>query len=57
MKCLLLTNPNDPLGVVYRPNVMKRTVQWARSRNIHTIVDEVFALTIHQQVRSLHFSP
>lgn len=49
VKCLLLTNPNDPLGVVYRPNVMKQIVQWARGRNIHTIVDEVFALTIHQQ--------
>ena len=32
---------------------MKQIVQWARGRNIHTIVDEVFALTIHQQVRSV----
>ena len=45
---LLLTNPHNPLGVIYRPNVMQRCVEWARKRHLHTIVDEIYALSTHQ---------
>lgn len=45
---LLLTNPHNPLGVIYRPNVMQKCVTWARKRHVHTIVDEVYALSTHQ---------
>lgn len=45
---LLLTNPNDPLGVVYQPHVISDAISWARSHNIHTVVDEIFALTVHK---------
>lgn len=45
---VLLTNPNNPLAVIYRPTVMQRCVQWARKRKMHTIVDEIYALTTHQ---------
>ncbi len=45
---LLLTNPNDPLGVVYKPQVVSNAITWARSHDIHTIVDEIFALTVHK---------
>ena len=45
---LLLTNPHNPLGVIYRPNVMQKCVAWARKRHVHTIVDEVYALSTHQ---------
>ena len=48
MKILLLTNPNDPLGVVYQPHVISDAISWARSHNVHTIVDEIFALTVHK---------
>ena len=44
---LLLTNPNDPLGVIYKPNVVLNAIEWARSNSIHTVVDEIFALTVH----------
>jgi Aspartate/tyrosine/aromatic aminotransferase len=43
-----LTNPNDPLGVIYKPKVMQNAVEWARARNIHTIVDEIYALSVHK---------
>lgn len=46
-KFILLTNPNNPLGVIYKPQVLKDTIQWARKRNIHTIVDEIHALSAH----------
>jgi aspartate/methionine/tyrosine aminotransferase len=47
-KFLLLTNPNNPLAVVYRPNILLKAVQWARKRRLHTIVDELYALSTHQ---------
>lgn len=47
MKILLLTNPNDPLGVIYEPSVMIKIIEWARGRQLHTIVDEIFALSVH----------
>ena len=48
MKILLLTNPNDPLGVIYKPDVMRNAIMWARNRQLHTIVDEIFALSVHK---------
>ena len=45
---LLLTNPHNPLGVIYRPHVMLKCVEWARKRLVHTIVDEIYALSTHQ---------
>ena len=47
---LLLTNPHNPLGVIYRPNVMQQCVEWARKRQVHTIVDEIYALSTHQVI-------
>jgi aspartate/methionine/tyrosine aminotransferase len=44
----LLTNPNNPLGVIYRPEVIKNTIRWARKRHMHTIVDEIYALSTHK---------
>lgn len=46
-KILLLTNPNDPLGVVISPEVMMASIHFARRRNMHVIVDEVYALSLH----------
>jgi len=46
-KFILLTNPNNPLGVIYKPRVLRDTIEWARKRNIHTIVDEIHALSTH----------
>lgn len=45
---LLLTNPHNPLAVIYRPEVVKRAVQWARKKSLHTVVDELYALSTHE---------
>ena len=45
---LLLTNPHNPLAVIYKPEVLRRTVQWARKKGLHVIVDEVYALSTHE---------
>ncbi len=44
-----MTNPNDPLGVIYKPEVMKSIIEWARKRKIHTIVDEIYGLSTHMR--------
>uniref|UniRef100_A0A7S4MMU1 Aminotransferase class I/classII large domain-containing protein n=2 Tax=Odontella aurita TaxID=265563 RepID=A0A7S4MMU1_9STRA len=48
VRVLLLTNPHDPTGVVYRPSSLRRVVAWARERKMHVIVDEVYALSVHE---------
>ena len=48
VRALLLTNPNDPLGVVYRPKTMAQCIKWARGRRMHTVVDEIYALSVHR---------
>ena len=53
-KFVLLTNPNNPLGVIYKPQVLRDTIQWARKRNIHTIVDEIHALSAHDEGQEPH---
>ncbi len=35
-------------GVIYQPDVMKNVIGWARKRRLHTIVDEIFALSTHK---------
>jgi aspartate/methionine/tyrosine aminotransferase len=47
VRVLLLTNPNDPLGIVYSPDTIKSIISWARKMKLHVIVDEVYALTAH----------
>uniref|UniRef100_A0A7S1C0P6 Aminotransferase class I/classII large domain-containing protein n=1 Tax=Corethron hystrix TaxID=216773 RepID=A0A7S1C0P6_9STRA len=49
LKVVLLTNPNNPLGVIYRRGVMLDCVKWARSKGLHTICDEIYALSCHQK--------
>jgi hypothetical protein len=48
VKFVLLTNPNNPLGVIYHPDVIHGTIRWARKRSMHTIVDEIYALSTHK---------
>ena len=49
-KVLLLTNPNNPLGTVYSPAVIQNCIEWARSKKMHSIVDEIYALSVHSNV-------
>jgi len=44
---LLLTNPTNPGGAVYSSAALQAAVAWARSHRIHTIVDEIYAGSVH----------
>jgi len=48
-KFLLITNPNNPLGIIYNSTIMLDAVTWARKRQLHTIVDEIYALSTHRK--------
>ena len=52
VRFLLLTNPHNPLGVIYEPQVMKDCITWARSHSMETIVDEIYALSVFDQSSS-----
>jgi 1-aminocyclopropane-1-carboxylate synthase len=49
VRILLITNPNNPLGTIYPPELIKSAIEWARSRSMHTVVDELYALSVHDQ--------
>eukprot|EP00978_Attheya_sp_CCMP212_P003135 scaffold6461_cov48-Attheya_sp.AAC.2 len=49
VKMLLLTNPNNPLGVIYGSSIIRNCIQWARNRKLETIVDEIYGLSVHQK--------
>lgn len=48
-RILLLTNPNNPIGTIYEPEVIKRTISWARDHKLHTVVDEIYALSVRNR--------
>ena len=48
VRVLLLTNPNNPLGTIYPPELIKSSIDWARNRKMHTIVDEIYALSVQE---------
>jgi len=54
VRILLLTNPTNPLGTIYRSNVLLDSIAWARGMKIHTVVDEIYALSVHD-VSTLSF--
>ena len=47
VRVLLVTNPHNPLGIIYPPNTVRSMIDWARTRGMHTIVDELYALSVH----------
>lgn len=46
---VLVANPNNPLGVIYQPDIIRSLVKWARRRHLHTIMDEIYALSTHKR--------
>ena len=42
---LLISNPNNPLGIIYSPNTVKSMIQWCIKNEIHYVSDEIYALS------------
>jgi aspartate/methionine/tyrosine aminotransferase len=42
-RAVLLTTPNNPLGICYPEEVLAECVDWAESHGLHTVSDEIYA--------------
>ena len=47
-RVLLLSSPSNPAGRLYSPSAIQKAVLWARDYGIHTVVDEVYAGSVHR---------
>lgn len=48
---LLLTNPDNPTGRIMPRDDLADAVEWARSRGLHIVVNEIYALSVHGEGR------
>jgi len=46
VRALIVTNPHNPLGVVYSEEELLIALQWCREKKIHLISDEIYALSL-----------
>ena len=44
-KILIICQPNNPTGSIYSPESMKQQIEWALSKNLHVVSDEIYALS------------
>lgn len=47
VKALLLTTPDNPRGKVYTREELEIVLAWAEHKQLHVVVDEIYALSIH----------
>jgi len=52
---ILVTNPHNPLGIVYDEELMQSILDWAEENQLHFISDEIYALSIFHQDESSIF--
>jgi aspartate/methionine/tyrosine aminotransferase len=47
-RILLISHPQNPLGICYPPHVVKDCIDWCRTRSVHLISDEVYAGSVYR---------
>ncbi len=55
-KLLLLTSPNNPTGLMYRPDFLRELADYCRAQGIAVISDEIYALVPHSHVEHVSIS-
>lgn len=45
MKGLILTSPQNPLGIIYSEEELRMCIDWAKTNGLHLISDEIYALS------------
>lgn len=55
VRAVLLTNPDNPRGVVLSPDELESMIAWGEARGLHVIVDELYAFSVFgpQRFRSV----
>lgn len=46
ISALLVTNPNNPLGIIYREDTVTACIKWCLENNTHYVSDEIYALSV-----------
>ncbi|EGC35531.1 hypothetical protein DICPUDRAFT_152148 [Dictyostelium purpureum] len=46
VKMVLVCNPNNPNGFIFPQDQVERLVEWCRSKQIHYVSDEIYALSV-----------
>jgi len=47
-RILLLSHPNNPLGICYPKEVLEECISWARQNQVHLISDEIYAGSVYK---------
>lgn len=55
-KILLLSHPQNPLGVYYPNDVLKLCINWCRSRHVHLVADEIYAGSVYRDSSTASFT-
>ena len=48
-RILLISHPNNPLGICFPRHVLSDCISWARKNEIHLISDEIYAGSVYKQ--------
>ncbi|GAB4823287.1 hypothetical protein N2152v2_010333 [Parachlorella kessleri] len=48
VKALLVTNPNNPLGIIYSDDTVKAMLAWCLEHKVHYVSDEIYALSVYK---------
>mmetsp|Transcript_27759 Transcript_27759/g.39023 ORF Transcript_27759/g.39023 Transcript_27759/m.39023 type:complete len:531 (+) Transcript_27759:153-1745(+) len=48
-RILLLSHPNNPLGICYPADVIQECIDWCRERQVHLISDEIYAGSVYSK--------
>ncbi|EGT39405.1 hypothetical protein CAEBREN_28805, partial [Caenorhabditis brenneri] len=49
---VIIVNPHNPLGVTFPPEEVVNLCNWAASKNLHVVIDEVFANCVFDKTNS-----
>jgi len=49
VKALLISSPNNPMGVIYSREQLIKLYNWTKQHGIHFIVDEIYALSCYSE--------
>mmetsp|Transcript_17895 Transcript_17895/g.19950 ORF Transcript_17895/g.19950 Transcript_17895/m.19950 type:complete len:473 (-) Transcript_17895:69-1487(-) len=47
-RILLLSHPNNPLGICYPSNIIQDCIDWCRENQIHLVSDEIYAGSVYR---------
>lgn len=47
-RILILSHPNNPLGIVFPPEIIENCINWCRDRKVHLVSDEIYAGSVYK---------